>query len=1067
MMRCDKLTIIFSVAALTGCAALSEQGTLAELRSVKIELKDEKIEGGLEKAMASYQRFLEQTPESEMTPEAIRRLADLKVERGNVRLDQQASKTAAVSMAAPKSASPAPSAAAPAPAPGGKLEANPGANVIATVTAESDADFEKRATAAQNIPASKQAAVQMPDGTSADMNNVDAKEAIALYKQLMEKFPLYERNDQVLYQMSRAYEEQGEVEEAMKVMNRVVKDYPNSRYMDEVQFRRAEYFFTRKKFLDAEDAYKQIVRIGQTSFYFDLALYKLGWTFYKQEMYDESLQYFMSLLDHKVATGYDFEQTEDRMEKKRIDDTYRVISLSFSNMEGASSIISHFDKVGRKPYEVGVYSNLAEHYFVKRRFGDAAKTYGAFVERNTFHKASPHFHMRMVEIYQVGRFPKLVVEAKRSFASAYGLKSEYWRHFDIKSYPEVMAHLQTNIKDLAVHYHALYRNPNFRSQHKELYAEAARWYREYIASFPQDDKTPKLHYQLAELLMQGKEYAPSAREYERVAYHYPAHEQSSDAGYAAVYAFREHLKGAQMAEVPIARQEVIRTSLKFADTFPKHEKAVIVLAAAADDLFEVKAYKMAISTAKKLIDNHPDAEAKLRRGAWLVVSHSSYETEQYKEAEQGYVNVLALTARTDKDHSGLVNNLAASIYKQGEVASKLQDYKTAASHFLRIASAAPDSNIRKTAEFDGASMLIKLNDWDRAASVLVAFRKTFNDPEMVHEATKKLAIVYQEAERYPEAAVEFERIARESKDEEVRREALILAARMYEKVEKHKLALAVYQRYVDLFPKPLEFALETRDKMAKLYKSWGQEKQYLSELRRIIAIDASAGSERTDRTRYLAAHCALSLVEIQYQAFAEMKLMQPLKRNLKKKNKLMKTVVADLNDLVRYKVGDVTAGATYYLAETYYNFSRSLAQSERPKKLNQLEKEEYETALEEQVFPFEEKAITMHRKNLELIAVGVVSSYIDKSLERLAGLMPARYAKFEQSTGFISTMGSYQYRFVASTVEKTPPESSSSSAVQSGSLSIEPVMQSPGQNTAARKPAANRVVTAVSAGAEP
>lgn len=1062
MMRCDKLTIIFAVAVLTGCATISEQGTLAELRSVKIELKDEKIDGGLEKAMASYQRFLEKTPETAMTPEAIRRLADLKVERGNAILDQSAGRNAtATGASAPNAAPP------PRPAPTGKLETNPGANVIASVTAESDADFEKRATAARDIPASKQAAVPLPDGSSPDLNNVDAKEAIALYKQLMEKFPLYERNDQVLYQMSRAYEEQGEVEEAMKVMNRIVKEYPDSRYTDEVQFRRAEYFFTRKKFLDAEDAYKQIVRIGQTSSYYDLALYKLGWTFYKQELYEDSLQYFMSLLDHKVATGYDFEQTEDRIEKKRIDDTYRVISLSFSNLDGASSIIKYFDRVGRKPYEVGIYSNLAEHYFVKRRYGDAAKTYNAFVERNTFHKASPHFHMRMVEIYQVGRFPRLVVEAKRSFASAYGLRSEYWRHFDIKSYPEVMGHLQTNIRDLAVHYHALYRNPDFRSKQKELYTEAGHWYREYIASFPQDETTPKLHYQLAELLLQGKEYARSATEYERVAYHYPAHEQSSAAGYAAVYAFREHLKRAQMAEIPVARQEVIRASLKFADAFPKHEKAVLVLAAAADDLFEVKAYNLAISTAKKLIDNHPDAEAKLRRGAWLVVSHSSYETAQYKEAEQGYINVLALTGDTDKDRTGLVNNLAASIYKQGEVASKQQDYKTAANHFLRIASVAPNSEVRKTAEFDGASMLIKLNDWDRAASVLVAFRKTFRDPEMAHEATKKLAIVYQEAERYPEAAVEFERIARESRDDEVRREALILAAQMYEKVEKHKLALAVYQRYVDLFPKPLEFALETRYKMARLYKSWGQETQYRNELRRIISVDAGAGAERTDRTRYLAANSALSLVEIQYQAFAAIELKQPLKRNLKKKNKVMKSVVADLNDLVRYKVGEVTAGATYYLAETYYNFSRSLATSERPKKLNQIEKEEYETALEEQIFPFEEKAIAMHRKNLELIAIGVVSTYIDRSLERLAGLMPARYAKFEQSTGFISTMGSYQYEFIASTVENVPPEVSSSGPMQSSGLSTDTIVPPLGQNTASEtKPQTRRVVTAITAGAE-
>ena len=42
---------------------------------------------------------------------------------------------------------------------------------------------------------------------AADLQNANASEAIVLYKRLLEKYPLYPRNDQVLYQMSRAYEE--------------------------------------------------------------------------------------------------------------------------------------------------------------------------------------------------------------------------------------------------------------------------------------------------------------------------------------------------------------------------------------------------------------------------------------------------------------------------------------------------------------------------------------------------------------------------------------------------------------------------------------------------------------------------------------------------------------------------------------------------------------------------------------------------------------------------------------------------------------------------------------------
>ena len=55
--------------------------------------------------------------------------------------------------------------------------------------------------------------------------------------------------------------------------------------------------------------------------------------------------------------------------------------------------------------------------------------------------------------------------------------------------------------------------------------------------------------------------------------------------------------------------------------------------------------------------------------------------------------------------------------------------------------------------------------------------------------------------------------------------------------------------------------------------------------------------------------------------------------------------------------------------------------------------QEYELALEENAFPFEEKAIGVHEKNLELIRSGIYNDWIEKSLAKLAQLMPARYAK--------------------------------------------------------------------------
>ncbi|MFH0934511.1 MAG: tetratricopeptide repeat protein, partial [Pseudomonadota bacterium] len=608
---------------LASCA-LNSRGTLADLHNVEPELKDETIEDGLDKAMQSYRRFLEQTPESAMTPEALRRLADLKIEQeyGYVQEGAKAAPTTEPATTESKAALEKPQPVT-LPAAAGKRGAETVPVAAGKKSKESDKSFEKRVAKGEKLPPTGEAAFAAPTAeAAADLENASAREAVELYQKLLARFPLYERNDQVLYQLSRAHQELGEVEKAMDVMNRFVKTYPNSRYMDEVQFRRGEYFFTRKKFLDAESAYKAVVDMGKGSSYFELSLYKLGWSLYKQELYDEGVERFVDLLDYKVSIGYDFNQQQNQSESQRIDDTFRVISLSFSNLGGASSVVEFFGRYGKRSYEEKVYSHLADFYLDKRRYSDAATAYKTFVGLYPFHEVSPLFHMRMIEIYQKGGFGKLVVEQKKEFAKTYALNAEYWRYFDVKKRPDVVAILKENLKDLANFYHAGYQKSPTADEKRENYREAQLWYRNFLASFPREPESPALNYQMADLMLENKDFGDAAAEYEHTAYDYPAHDKSSAAAYAAVYAWRELLKATPEGKRAEVRQRSIQSSLKFADTFPEHEKVPAVLSATADDLYEVRNYELASKIAHKLIDNFPKAEKELIRSAWLVVGHA-------------------------------------------------------------------------------------------------------------------------------------------------------------------------------------------------------------------------------------------------------------------------------------------------------------------------------------------------------------------------------------------------------------------------------------------------------------
>ncbi|HXV36833.1 MAG TPA: tetratricopeptide repeat protein [Myxococcota bacterium] len=978
---------------LVAACASPEKRTLAELHRVEADTANVRVGNGLDKAMEGYRRFLEQGAESALAPEAMRRLADLKLE-----------KVFGVLGGAKTSSLPAPTAR---PVASWRERGNDESLRIATAGAESDREFERRASASEAIPERAGAELALlADGVAAEASS-EPLEAIALYDRILEAYPDYEHKDRVLYQKARALDELGRPDEAIAVTEQLIAEHPQSQHIDEVWFRRAEYFFTRRRYVEAEQAYGAIAQRGPSSEFYELALYKLGWTLYKQELHDEALHQYIALLDYKVSSGYDFAQSENEDASRRIADTFRVMSLSFSSIGGPDAVTAYFAANGSRSYEDLVYAQLGEFYLEKLRYQDAASAYEAFIALRPQHRSAPHFGIRVVEIYEAGGFPMLVLAAKKEFAARYALGAEYWQRFPVEEAPEIVAYLKRNLRDLANHYHAAYQDPEQADDAAASFDEAQRWYRAFLASFRDDEEAPGIHHQLAGLLLEHEDFGAAAREYEHTAYDYPAHAQAAEAGYAAIFAHREQQRRASDAERDAVREAAVASTLRFVDSFPAHEHAAVVLGAAVDDLYEMKRYEMAIATGRRLLDSYPSSDTAILRSASLAIAHSAFGLGDFVQAERAYARVLEMTAGDDESRQAVVDNLAASIYKQAELASQAEDHRAAADHFLRIARVAPESATRPAAEFDAGAALMRLGALDEAVGVLEAFRESHPEHALRGEATKQLASVHRQQGELERAALEYEHIADE--DRGARHEALLEAGELYETARANERALAAYQRYVEEYPEPLEIAVETRFKIAALHEALGDEERRLAELRWIVEADASAGAARTDRIRNLAARSALVLTEGYHDRFIAARLVQPFEQSLAEKRKLMDAALSAFGRLVDYAVGEVTAAATYYIAETYRDFSEALLASERPSDLSDVERVDYERVLEEEAFPFEEQAIAVHEKNLELMGAGIYNRWIEKSLARVAELMPGRYAKFEESSGLIEAVDRYAY----------------------------------------------------------
>ena len=825
----------------------------------------------------------------------------------------------------------------------------------------------------------------------------ETRSAIEIYTRLLEQQPDYPRADAVLYQLARAWEAEGRPDLALARLDELVTRFPRSPHTAEAQFRRGEILFSDQRWHDAEMAYAAVIATESATAFHDQALYKHGWALFKQSETDLSGRSFLALLDRMLVDPAAEEgavplASLSRADREIVEDTVRALSIQFAALDGGASLDRALDAHGVPPYAWLLYASLGDLMVEKERYTDAADAYRSFVRRDPTNRHAPELQGRAIDAYLKGGFAGPALEAKQEFVNLYGFDGPFWRDRDRAAAPEVVAQLQSHLRDVSRYQHATAQASGARAD----YTAAAASYRKYLEFFPDDPELAASNYMLADVLFEAQDYRAATEEYERTAYGYPANARSADAAYAALVSYDKlasTLAGDEKASWHLAS---IESSLRFAGTFPQHPQAGSVRLRAAQQLFNLGQYERASATAALATRNDLPLQPEQLRTAWNIVADSAFETGRYAEAETAYREVLSRTPPADAARKDMSERLAATIYKQGEARQRAGDTEGAIADFLRVGPQAPDSAIRATAEYDAAALLIRSRQWERAIPVLEAFRRAYPEHPMAATVPQSLALAYGEAGRPLQAAAEYERVAEmPGETDEVRRSALVEAATLYEQGGDLGRSAAAWERFVGRYPQPLDEANAVRFKLADMARAAGKPTERTRWLEAIVAADAAAGPGRTDTSRLSAARAALELATAARARFESVALRAPLAKTLKSKRAALEEALAAYQAAADYGVAEVTTAATYATAELYRRLAADLMSSERPRNLRADELEQYDLLLEEQAYPFEERAIELHETNAARAADGLFDESVRASFAALAELKPARYARQE------------------------------------------------------------------------
>ncbi len=846
-------------------------------------------------------------------------------------------------------------------------------------------------------------------------------EAIKSYRRILEKYPDSPDNAEVLYQLAKAYDMEGQIDEALKMLTQLTSRHPYYPNLPEAYFRMGDIHFNYQRYAQAEKAYLAVTRAQNPKLHMN-AYYMLGWSYYKQYQYDRALDAFSYVITQLLSKSADPEAL-NKAEQLLVTDTLHSISLSLDKMGGAEYMPS-VEALYRQDYVWMIYEDLGGYYLEKELYGESVATYRHYVENFPDSSKSPEMHSRLIETYIKGGFPRQAIEEKESYVAAYGIRSSYSGNSNGIS-EEIYGKLKTYLDELARHHHSegqLHDKEieKFNEQEekgvdpkqitskrakevklaKQSYEKAAGFYAQYAETFPNDERIDEIYFLKAEALFAAELFDQAVRDYERVAYKpqgTSAKKHAADAGYAAIISYQNHI-ATLPAQGKVAKQwqaSAVESMLRFAETFHQDERSPSVLTNAAEYLFSLDQYDRAIKVSGELIEKNPALDKTLKKTAYGILAHSYFKLNDYANAEKSYVNQRALVDSKSDEYSQISERLGATIYKKSETIIAAGDKQQAVNELLKIKQLTPDAKARVPAQYDAAVMLLEMENWDAAIAELKELNSEFPDHELAVEFPRKLAYAYEKNEDWELAARAYLNLYENDQDAEVKREALFLAASMFEQNTNYSTAITHFKRYAHAYEQPFSTRMEARYRLALNYERLGEAGKHLYWLRRIIENDKEAGSARTERSKWLAAWASIKYGDHYGEEFRKYRLRQPIVESISGKNESLGKASGYYQNAAAYGILEFVTMSSFKIAGLYQTFATDLRAAPAPAGLSAEEQGVYAEIIEEQAQPFEQLAMELHRANIERAWHGEYNEWIEKSFGQMKILSPARFNKTE------------------------------------------------------------------------
>jgi cellulose synthase operon protein C len=810
---------------------------------------------------------------------------------------------------------------------------------------------------------------------------------IELLKTSITDYPDAKNNDVSLYQLAKAYDQKGSYEETHITLQQLADNHPNSIYYLEAQFRLAEYAFTKRQFSVAEDKYTDIIATKKNNLFYEKSLYKRGWSRFKQEFYIEAADDFVRVININNFSEY---ETLTPGTQNLFDEYFRALALSFSYLGGVEPLNIYLKDSEYADNDYYIYRSLSAVFFKQQQFNDAATTLENFIVYNSNSQFSPLAALQVINIWKEAGFIEKRSNAFAHFYNIYQPNSDYWKsqkHINKKIYDDTNIALKAHILTETATYHDLYQQD--KKQQDFLHAE--HWYKNYLMHFQLYARQDNIHFLFASLYNSNGDTKNAITHYQLAAFDDKTIINKGAAYQSILLASSLYDNAVQATQKTRWLSTLINYSMLYAQQYPTDKNTLKVIAFASFVAYNNKKYNATITLTELAVSNKKSA---LINDINLTKANAYFHSQQYELAESTYLALTTMEGLTNKKRNDIYDGLSLAIFYQGENAIKNNQVEQAIANYARIVEVAPKTEAASAGLYDAIALSIEHEQWLPAIAHIKTFRAHFPKHKYSTDVAKKLSVAYLNSKQDVAAAEELEKLSNKENSTEYKMASLLKAAQLYQNNNEATAAIRSYEKYVKNYKKPFPAYQESLYQLTLLNNNKNALKKSLSWHQAILEADKkNPKNVKNSRTNFIASTAAITLARDQYKIFKSIKLVQPLKKHLQRKKKSMREGVNYYARASSFAIEETATEATFTIAAIYNDFSQALLNSEIPQHLDEDEQEEYMFLLEDQAFPFEEKAIEFYGINLLYSGEGINDQWLQKSLQQLQIIFPLRYKR--------------------------------------------------------------------------